>query len=124
MNQSPLVAILDDDADILSSLESFLVSHGYRTATFETAHVLLEAMPTLAPACIVTDYQMPAMNGLELAEHLAGAGCTVPIILISAYLTVQAGRRAQRAGVAHVLDKPCDLDALLTHIGDLTGRTT
>ena len=88
------------------SLAALLTSLGYQVATYSSCLEFLSASPKTMPDGIVLDHQMDGMTGVELLEHLAAKGDQPPIIMISGNLSDAVRERAQRAGVAKILDKP------------------
>ena len=64
-------------------------------------------------SCLIVDVQMPGMNGLQLQSHLAAAGCTIPIIFITAYDEKESRQRAMQAGAVAFLGKPFSDENLL-----------
>jgi two-component system response regulator FixJ len=58
--------------------------------------------------CILTDINMPGLDGLQLQARLRERGCTLPVIVMTAYAEVPAAVRAMKAGAMDFLEKPCD----------------
>jgi FixJ family two-component response regulator len=105
------IAIVDDDSSVLKALSRLLRTHGYHAKAYESAQAFLEELPGGLPECLVVDWQMPEMNGLELHEHLRRRGIQVPTIIISAH--GEARQRSISAGVLAFLSKPLqDTDLL------------
>lgn len=101
------VVLIDDDPAVLESLEAVFSSADYEVAAFGSAPEFLEALPDLAPACIVTDLRMPGMDGLALVETLKSEmGCSWPIVVISGHADVPDAVAAMRAGASEFLTKP------------------
>jgi len=82
---SPSIAIVDDDPAVLKALSRLLRSHAFRARTYESGQQFLAALPADLPDCLIVDLQMPAMNGLELQQHLVSNGIEIPTILITAH---------------------------------------
>ena len=103
-------------------LEDVLESAGYRV---KTAVDGVEAFTTLHVErfdLVVSDVEMPRMNGLELAAHVRSHNATshLPIIMITSRSTEKHRRNATQAGVDVYLVKPFPEDALAVHIQQLT----
>jgi two-component system response regulator FixJ len=110
--ETPLVAIIDDDEEVRSSLGSLIESFGYRTKLFVHADAFL-AMAQPGPfACIISDIHMPGTNGIQLAARLAQLPSPPPLVLITAYVSPAVERQAKEAGVLDVATKPLDPVAL------------
>jgi FixJ family two-component response regulator len=62
---SPWIAIVDDDAAVLRGLRRLLRSRAFRVKTYKSGQEFLAALPDGLPECLIVDFQMPEMNGLE-----------------------------------------------------------
>lgn len=100
------VFLIDDDASVRTSLSRALVKRGYQVTTFESAIQFLEAYDSAQPGCLVLDYGMPKMNGLELQKVLADKKIKIPIIFISGHGGVPETVKAMKAGAIDFLEKP------------------
>lgn len=100
------VFLVDDDDRIRVSLARALDKRGYRVRSFPSAEAFLEAYDTMQTGCLVLDYGMPGLNGLELQKHLAQAELLIPIIFISGQGGVPETVQAMKAGAVDFLEKP------------------
>jgi FixJ family two-component response regulator len=100
------VFLIDDDADVRTSLSRALIKRGFQVATFETALHFLETYDASQPGCLVLDYGLPHMNGLELQNTLIDKQITIPIIFISGHGGVPETVQAMKAGAVDFLEKP------------------
>src|SRR4051794_32496211 len=94
----PLVIIVDDDSAVLSSLAFSLGVDGFAVAVFHDGDELLR-QPQPACDCVVLDYRLPDMNGMDLAERLRARGVAAPIILITSNPAAAVRHRATAAGM-------------------------
>jgi|SRR6516164_2228388 len=85
MSEAPLISIVDDDALARDGICQLVESLGYKAIAFESAEHFLASSVLAETTCLITDVQMPGLNGLELQEALKAAGYQTPIILITAY---------------------------------------
>jgi two-component system, LuxR family, response regulator FixJ len=115
----PTIYVVDDDADVLSSLRFLLETDGFAVRTFRNGPALLNAVRSTGVDCFVIDYKMSSMNGIDLASGLRSRNITAPIILITGYPDENISVRATAAGVQHVLQKPLLEESLITHIRGL-----
>ena len=83
--------------------------------TFRNGRDLLAIFPGADPSCVVIDYKMPNMNGLEVSLRLRQLEIDVPVILVTGHPDPLIRRRAREAGV-QVIEKPLSQDALLAAI--------
>ena len=86
---------------------------GYRTTTFESAEDFLKSSTVADTACLITDLQMPGLNGLELQEALQSLGNQTPVIVITAYPNEKDRTRALENGAVGYLSKPFDEQTLI-----------
>lgn len=107
------IAIVDDDGAVRTALSSLLRSCGYTADAYDSAQSLLDADGFDDAHCIVTDLQMPGMNGIELLEHLRRQGNATPLIVMTAFPEPRLRDRALQAGACCFLSKPFDADDLM-----------
>lgn len=109
------IAIVDDDDAVRVGLSSLLRSYGYAAQAFESAPALLGAGGAALDRfhCVITDLQMPGMSGIELLEELRRRGCTLPLILMTAFPEAALRKRALQGGACCFLSKPFDANQLL-----------
>jgi FixJ family two-component response regulator len=115
------VIVVEDDVAVRHSLAFALEQEGLVVRAYGGAGALL-AEPTLPrEGCLVVDYYMPEMTGLDLVRALRGRAVDLPAILITAKATDDIRRNAARAGIRNVLEKPLEDSSLLDSIrGALT----
>ena len=100
-----LIAVVDDDTAVRSSLKFSLEIDGFAVRTFASAEELLRTGDLIACQCLIVDQEMPRMTGLELVTALRKQGVEVPAVLISGHATPALTRQAMGAGVP-VIEKP------------------
>jgi FixJ family two-component response regulator len=111
--KASVISIIDDDEPVRSATASLVRSHGYEARMFPSAEAFLQSLPSNPTDCLITDVQMPGMDGLQLQAMLIAQGCTVPMIFITAFLEEHIRRRALAAGAVCILGKPFSGDALI-----------
>jgi FixJ family two-component response regulator len=117
-----LIAVVDDDESIRRTTTLLVESFGLRAAAFESAESFLQSGRQHATSCLVLDVRMPSMNGLQLQSELAAAGCSIPIIFITAYDDKEPCRRAMQAGAVAFLGKPFSDEQLLHTLRSALGH--
>lgn len=122
MSNQHTVAIVDDDAYLRDALENLIRSSGLVVLKFAAAEDLLDRPCGASIDVIVTDFQMPGMDGIELIRVLRAAGDLTPVILMTAHEQPGLRERAMAAGAADFLPKPFDADILLGAIESALAR--
>jgi two-component system response regulator FixJ len=111
----PLVIVVDDDRAVRNSLKFSLEMEGYAVRAYSDGFELLNG-PDLPPfACLVMDYNLPGMNGLEAIARLRDRYAGFPAILITTHPSAAVVHRASEAHVP-IIEKPLLEDALLKQI--------
>ncbi len=113
------VAIVDDDQAVRDSLQFLLEIVGHPVETFASAAEFLKTEKQRI-ACLILDYHMPEMTGLELAERMRADGASIPILLVTASPSSTILARAAEVGVHRVLEKPATEEDLLDFIDTAT----
>jgi FixJ family two-component response regulator len=109
--ESPLIAVIDDDASFNTAIGRLLRLSGFRTQSFASAEDFLR-QPTSAH-CLVLDLHLAGMSGLDLQARLLEEGRPVPIVFVTAMEDSGIRLRAMQAGAAAYLEKPFDEHRLL-----------
>ena len=115
-NSGPIVAIVDDDNAVGNAIEVLMRSVGLIAKAFSSGEEFLRSPELSRASCLVVDFDMPKMTGLDLLSHLSRYGKEIPTILITAYPSDDIRARAFQAGVIGYLPKPFDESDLLNCI--------
>ncbi len=115
-NDSSIVFIVDDDADMRDSLAYLMRSVGLETAVYASAHEFFAAYQRGTPSCLVCDVRMPDMSGLELYERLVAEGSSLPVIFMTAYADVPMAIRALKSGAVEFVEKPFHAQTMLERV--------
>lgn len=103
---SDVILLVDDDAAVRNALKFSLEMEGFSVRLYPTPEDLLAESNLPAVGCLVIDYRMPDIDGLELVERLRNRGVALPVLLISGRVTRSLRDRASGLGVRDVLEKP------------------
>ena len=106
------ILVVDDDRAVLNSLRFLLETEGFVVRVFESGNALLAASDLDSARCVVLDYRMPGVDGIELARALRARRVVAPIILITGRTEAGLGARAAAAGINRIIEKPL-LDSTL-----------
>ena len=111
------IALVEDDAAVLDSLQLYLARQDLETSCFGAAQDLLDAVDGGAQFnCIVSDVRMPGMSGLDLVRHLVARSVVAPIILITGHGDIDMAVSAIKSGAFNFIEKPFDEARLLASI--------
>jgi len=120
------VLVVDDEPEIAKGMRMLLERAGYDAHHFTEPDAALKEVEERAPKVLVTDYFMPSMNGLELAERVLEEDPTVKIVLVTGAGDEGVAQSALRAGVTNYVTKPFEseefvhivLEAFMEHARD------
>jgi FixJ family two-component response regulator len=107
-----LIRVIDDDRGLLEAMRMSLELDGWNVATYGSADDFLDSDDNEMPGCLILDYQMPGMNGIELQAHLVDQGVLLPIVFLSAHAEVKVVIKAFKEGACDFLLKPVDPEEL------------
>ncbi|HEY1503964.1 MAG TPA: response regulator FixJ [Stellaceae bacterium] len=110
------VYIIDDDDAVRDSLSLQLEATGYEVASFSSAIGFLEIAGTLPPGCVISDVQMPDMDGMELQQRLAEMKLDFPVVIVTGHADVALAVRAMKAGAVDFIEKPFEERAILESV--------
>ena len=113
MAPAPLVCTVDDDRAVSESLDGLLRSAGFAVRTFPSAEDFLGWLNGQRPDCVIVDFAMPRMNGLQLRRSLLERGFEIPFIFATAVHEEAVWSQLTSSGAFAVFAKPLDPDLLL-----------
>ncbi len=113
---SGTVLVVDDDAAVRSALKFLLEVEGLDVRLYEGPAALLAETSLPDRGCLIIDYRMPIMDGLQLTDQLHARKVELPVILITGRVSDDLRRRAVKSGVRQVLEKPLSDGALVEGI--------
>jgi FixJ family two-component response regulator len=102
----PVIAIVDDDDSFGRATMSFFWSLGYAVLQFASAEAFLKSDRLHHADSVISDVQMPGMNGIELQSKLIVHGYRLPIIIVTAFSEMRARAQALSAGAIGFIAKP------------------
>jgi FixJ family two-component response regulator len=112
LSENKVISIVDDDESIRSAICSLLRALGFRANSFASAKEFLRSASLDDTDCLISDVQMPEIDGLELQRRIVTLGRRVPIIFITAFPDPVQESVARAAGAVCFLAKPFDGQAL------------
>src|SRR4029077_5568924 len=93
-----LIAIVDDDETVRGATKQLVQSLDYNASTFGSADEFLKSEQVHDTSCLITDVQMPGLNGIDLQDRLLPRGPRIPFFLVPGYPDDGGGAGAMKAG--------------------------
>ena len=106
------VLIVDDEKNYLVVLGAFLSGEGYETLTADSAQRALEIVETTDLDLVLTDMKMPTMDGIELLKRIKQKVPDLPVVMMTAYGTVERAVEAMQLGAFNFILKPFQNETL------------
>ncbi|PID57782.1 hypothetical protein CSB45_06030 [candidate division KSB3 bacterium] len=111
--QAPHLLLIDDEKEMCLSLKQLLSDQGFIVSTANSAKQGFNVLQRTKIDLIVCDIVMPDMSGLLFLSKI---GSTIPVIMMTAYASIETSRKAFKSGACDYLVKPFDFDELLVMI--------
>ncbi len=125
MNENPglagAVLIIDDEAEIRESLQTLLELEGFAVETAATGEAGLQRIGEHPFDLILLDLTLPGRNGMEIMAEIRAHETGLPVIMITAFGTVENAVRAMQGGAANFVQKPWDNEKLLADVRAAVG---
>src|SRR5579864_6696319 len=117
-NPSPTgaVLIIDDEAEIRESLQTLLEMEGFAVETAASGEAGLQRIGEHPFDLVLLDLALPGRDGMEILADIRSHETRLPVIMITAYGTVENAVRAMQCGAANFVQKPWDNEKLLADI--------
>ena len=109
---SELILLVDDDQSLRRVTEYNLASAGFRVVTADSGYKGLREFKAKSPDIVITDVRLGDMDGLELLEAVKKVSSDIPVIVITAFGTIEMAVEAMRRGAFNFITKPFDRDTL------------
>ena len=121
----PLVLVVDDSITVRRVTQRLLKREGYRVALANDGLQALERLQEEKPAVVLSDIEMPRMDGFDLARNIRGDARLrdLPIIMITSRIASKHREHALELGVDHYLGKPYSEEELLALVRSYCDKT-
>ncbi|HWZ82099.1 MAG TPA: sigma-54 dependent transcriptional regulator [Terriglobales bacterium] len=121
-DSSGRVLVIDDEAEIRESLETLLQLEGYNVSTAATGREGLAQLGERSFDIVLLDLALPDRNGMDVLGEIHLLNPLQPVIMITAYGTVENAVRAMQSGATNFIQKPWDNEKLLADVGAAVAR--
>jgi two-component system, LuxR family, response regulator FixJ len=122
MSEPGFIHVIDDDEAVRDSLAALLCAAGHEVRAYASAVAFLDRLPIATRGCIITDVQMPEMNGIELVRRMAGRQGDFPIIVLTGRADVPLAVEALKAGALDFIEKPFEPEVILAAVASVLAR--
>ncbi len=113
---APLIAVVDDQRDVRTTMCRGLERYGYKVHPFVSGADLLEALAYLQPDCILLDVRMPELDGLATMERIPQHRKHIPVIFFTSHGDVSLAVEAMKNGAADFIEKPASFETIVQKI--------
>ncbi|MGV3723838.1 MAG: response regulator [Actinomycetota bacterium] len=110
--------LVDDQLELLSALSEILMEHGFAVVSTWEGESAVEIASLFEPNVLVTDFQLPGIDGVTTIGLVRQDCPEVRSILVSGSISLQTRIRARLAHVDELFDKPVSVPSLLQAIND------
>jgi DNA-binding NtrC family response regulator len=107
------ILVVDDDENLRWVTQTQLEDAGYQVMTVPNGEAALSVLDKQRPSLVLTDLKMPGMSGLDLLQRIRTQEPDLPVIMMTAFGTIQSAVQAVKAGAYDYLTKPIDQEDLL-----------
>ncbi|HWB39858.1 MAG TPA: response regulator, partial [Gemmatimonadales bacterium] len=109
---SGTVLIVDDERTLARAVKAFLLESGYEAEVAPDAEQAVALLETLRPDVVFSDMRLPGMSGIELLKRIREFDVSIPVVIMTAYGTIEGAVEAVKLGAFDYLKKPVDLEEL------------
>src|SRR5215470_12412816 len=110
------ILVVDDESEIREGLEMLLAGEGYGVSSAETGESGLTRLEERPYDLLLLDVSLPDRNGIDLLKDIRRQDPHLPIVLITAYGSIEMARAAFKSGAMDYITKPWSNDELLAQV--------
>ncbi len=113
------ILVVDDEKNILKVVSTTLGKESYAVDTAQSSEEAIEKFDTDRHDLIITDLKLPGKGGMELLEYVKSRNPHIPVIMITAFGTIENAVEAMKKGAFNYLTKPVNPDELLSVVKEV-----
>src|SRR5687768_14114590 len=106
------VLIVDDERTLARAVQAFLAEAGYEAETAADGEQALSLVQSIRPDVVFADVRLPGMSGIDLLRRIREFDPAIPVIIMTAYGTIEGAVEALKLGAFDYMKKPVDLEEL------------
>lgn len=114
------ILAIDDDSIIRALLTNMLQKEGYEVITASDGTTGLTLALNEDPDVVITDYQMPGMDGMQVLENIKKGNASIPVIMLTAHGDIALTIKSMQAGAYDYLEKPIRMEEMLKVVRNAT----
>jgi two-component system, NtrC family, response regulator AtoC len=111
--EKPAILVVEDEAKMRRLVELQLGEDGFLVHSAPDAETGLQLLVREKPDLVVTDLRLPGMSGLEFLQAVKRANAATPVVVMTAYGTVESAVEAMKVGASNYVTKPFSFDELV-----------
>ena len=121
MKQQKTILFIEDEKELLVTVEALLLDQGYGVVAVERAEDAWESLKQSPPSLILADIKLPGIDGFDFFKEVqADADLKkIPFVFLTAYNNMKAMLYAKKHGASEYITKPFDFEYLIARIRDL-----
>ena len=123
MNPVKCICIVDDNKPVRDSMVALSRAYGYSANAYASAEELLGERQWDHYDCLVVDFNMPGMNGLQLLSTLQQWGVNIPVLVLSGHVSENEVDQLKSAGAAEIIHKPFNAGQLMKRVASLMSES-
>lgn len=106
------ILVIDDEHSMVELLETDLALRGYKVSGFTSSAAALETLAATDARVVLTDFHMPGVNGLQVCEKVVANRPDIPVVVMTAFGSMETAIEAIRAGAWDFVTKPIEMELL------------
>ena len=112
MSSAGSVLVVDDERTLARAIKAFLTEAGYEAEVASDGETAVELLPKLRPDVVFADVRLPGLSGIDLLRRIREFDPAIPVIIMTAYGTIEGAVEAVKLGAFDYMKKPVDLEEL------------
>jgi len=123
MSEKKCIMLIDNEEGLCRMMEAVLHDSGYKVKAYTRSFQAVEEFTPGVWDLVITDIKMPGMDGIEVLQRIKAIQPSIPVIMITAYATVEMSIQALRKGAYDMLTKPFEPEELLYRVKNALTQT-